>query len=85
MLVIGVAGCGGSREDSQGGDKSTIQAAGSDTMVNLAQMWSEAYETKGVSVEVSGGGSGVGVRDLIQGLIEIANCSREMKASSPPL
>ncbi len=52
-------------------------------MVNLAQMWAEEYQKvkPEVSVEVSGGGSGVGVRDLTQGIVNIANCSREMKTS----
>jgi phosphate transport system substrate-binding protein len=52
-------------------------------MVNLAQMWAEAYQAvkPGVSVEVSGGGSGVGVRDLLQGVVDMANSSRELKGS----
>lgn len=63
--------------------KTIIADSGSDTMVNLAQMWAEAYEKvePGVSVEVAGGGSGVGIRDLTQGIIDIANCSRDIKAS----
>lgn len=61
----------------------TIQNIGSDTMVNVAQAWAEAYAkiVKGVSVEVSGGGSGVGVAALINGTAEIANCSRDMSAA----
>ena len=67
---------------SQAPEKVTIQNAGSDTMVNLAQAWAEAYaslESK-VSVEVSGGGSGTGIAALINGTVDIANCSRAMKA-----
>lgn len=66
---------------SQTPEKVTIQNAGSDTMVNLAQAWAEAYasiEPK-VSVEVSGGGSGTGIAALINGTVDIANCSRAMK------
>jgi phosphate transport system substrate-binding protein len=59
----------------------TIQVKGSDTMVNLAQAWAEEYKqaAPGVSVEVSGGGSGVGIAALIKGTIDIANASRDMK------
>ena len=52
-------------------------------MVNLAQAWSEAYALPEprVSVEVSGGGSGTGIASLINGTVDIANCSRAMKPS----
>ena len=63
------------------GDTSTIQNIGSDTMVNLAQAWAEAYGKvePGVSVEVSGGGSGIGVAALLNGTCEIANSSRQLE------
>jgi phosphate transport system substrate-binding protein len=59
----------------------TIQVRGSDTMVNVAQAWAEAYQTvaPNVGVEVSGGGSGVGIAALEKGTIDIANASRNMK------
>lgn len=60
--------------------KQIIQNAGSDTMVNVAQAWAEAYAEvePSVSIEVSGGGSGTGIAALINGTVDIANCSREM-------
>jgi phosphate transport system substrate-binding protein len=63
--------------------KTVIQNTGSDTMVNLAQAWAEEYATVDptVSVEVSGGGSGTGIAALIEGTVEIANCSRKFEAS----
>jgi phosphate transport system substrate-binding protein len=80
-----------SKSEPQAGDtgggaaaaKVTIQNKGSDTMVNLAQAWAEAYKKAAptVEVEVSGGGSGVGIAALIKGTIEIANASRNMKPS----
>ncbi|NLE01425.1 MAG: phosphate ABC transporter substrate-binding protein [Fibrobacter sp.] len=64
-------------------DQSTIQIKGSDTMVNLAQAWAEEYKTitPQVNVEVSGGGSGVGIAALTRGAIDIANASRNVKKS----
>lgn len=74
-----LAGCGGGQKD--GADTVYIQNKGSDTMVNVAQAWAEQYKTvaPGVEVEVSGGGSGVGIAALIRGAIDIANASRDMK------
>jgi len=50
-------------------------------MVNLAQAWAEEYKkvAPDVDVEVSGGGSGVGIAALQKGTIDIANASRNMK------
>ena len=64
-----------------GAAKTTIQNKGSDTMVNVAQVWAEEYKKShpNVEVEVSGGGSGVGIAALIKGTIDIANASRNMK------
>ena len=72
----GVGGAGGSS-----GSASTLQVQGSDTMVNLVQAWAEAYRNvqPNVSVEVGGGGSGVGIAALINGTIQVAASSRDMK------
>lgn len=76
------AGCKKSPQ-SQSEGKVIIQNKGSDTMVNLAQAWAEAYKkvAPNVEVEVSGGGSGVGIAALIKGTVDIANASRELKPS----
>ena len=70
-----LAGCG--RDDQ----RMLIQNKGSDTLVNVAQAWAEAYQTvnPNVVVAVSGGGSGTGVAALINGTVDIANASRAMK------
>jgi len=73
----------GNEKDAGSGKQSavSIQNIGSDTMVNLAQAWAEAYAkvAPDVSVEVSGGGSGVGVSALINGTCDIANSSRKLE------
>ena len=75
--------CGKNDEGGSEPAKTVISNSGSDTMVNLAQSWAEEYEkvAPDVSVEVGGGGSGVGIRDLMQGIVDIANASRKMKDS----
>ncbi|MDD5150554.1 MAG: phosphate ABC transporter substrate-binding protein [Flavobacterium sp.] len=62
-------------------EKITIK--GSDTLVILSQKWAEVYMQKhpGTSIQVTGGGSGVGIAALINGSTDIANASRPMKAS----
>lgn len=78
-----VAGCGGQpgRSGQDSSEQTTIQVKGSDTMVNVAQAWAEEYKTAAptVGVEVSGGGSGVGIAALVRGTIDVANSSRNMK------
>jgi phosphate transport system substrate-binding protein len=65
---------------SESGPK-VIQNKGSDTLVNVAQAWAEEYAKvkPDVAVAVSGGGSGTGISALINGTVDIANASREMK------
>jgi phosphate transport system substrate-binding protein len=54
---------------------------GSDTMVNLALAWAEAYQgiRPELSLSVTGGGSGTGIAALINGTVDIANASRRIK------
>ncbi|HPC84647.1 MAG TPA: phosphate ABC transporter substrate-binding protein [Thermoanaerobaculaceae bacterium] len=82
MLVLAACGKSGGRT---GG--TTIQVRGSDTMVNVAQAWAEEYQKvePGVAIEVSGGGSGVGIAALEKGTIDIATASRDMKAEEVEL
>ncbi len=60
-----------------------ISVKGSDTMVLLGQRWAETYMKKnaGVTIQVTGGGSGVGLSALINGTTDIAEASRPMKDS----
>jgi phosphate transport system substrate-binding protein len=63
--------------------KKVITVKGSDTMVILAQRWAEQYMAKhpDVTVQVTGGGSGVGLSALINGTTDIADASRPIKGS----
>jgi phosphate transport system substrate-binding protein len=62
--------------------RTEIQNKGSDTLVNVAQAWAEAYQTvdANVAVAVSGGGSGTGIASLLNGTVDIANASRQIKS-----
>jgi phosphate transport system substrate-binding protein len=62
--------------------RTLIQNKGSDTLVNVAQAWAENYQkvSSDVAVAVSGGGSGTGIAAMINGTVDIANASRQMKS-----
>jgi phosphate transport system substrate-binding protein len=71
--------CG--NKNGAGGKKTTVQVKGSDTMVNVEQAWAEEFKRidGSVNIEISGGGSGVGIAALEKGTIHIAAASRNMK------
>jgi phosphate transport system substrate-binding protein len=58
-----------------------IRAKGSDTLIQLATAWAEAYRKvdKKVFVNANGGGTGTGVAALQNNSTDICNASREMK------
>ena len=62
-------------------DKTAIAVKGSDTMVILGQRWAETYmkANAGVTIQVTGGGSGTGIAALINGTTDICQASRAMK------
>jgi phosphate transport system substrate-binding protein len=83
LAIAVVAGCGGGRDGGGGGRRSrtVIQNKGSDTLVNVAQAWAEAYKAVDpeVAIAVTGGGTGTGMAALINGTVDIANASRKIE------
>jgi phosphate transport system substrate-binding protein len=84
FLLVGLAACGGSPSGGATpatGGLASIQNKGSDTMVNVALAWAEAYREirPGVEVAVTGGGSGTGIAALINQTVDMANASRQIK------
>ncbi len=82
LSLMALAGCG-SRTVEAGAPAltKTIEDIGSDTIVNLALAWAEAYQKvkPDIRISVSGGGSGTGLAALINGTADIANASRKIK------
>lgn len=92
MLLFLVAALAGGCQDASDGSHAdnstsgsgagnTIENKGSDTLVNLALAWAERYVAlhPEVRISVTGGGSGTGIAALINGTVDIANASRQMK------
>ena len=79
FAVVILAGCSRSGSSS----RVLLENKGSDTLVNVAQAWAEEYQTvnPSVAVAVTGGGSGTGIAALINGTVDIANASRQIKES----
>lgn len=80
-LILTACGSSANAQSSANTSHKTIENIGSDTIVNLALAWAEAYQqvNPDVSISVSGGGSGTGIAALINGTTDIANASRKIK------
>ncbi|HLF94466.1 MAG TPA: substrate-binding domain-containing protein [Planctomycetota bacterium] len=67
--------------DAPPAGKRTLTMKGSDTMVILGGKWVEHYMKKfpDVTLQVTGGGSGVGIKALKEGETDICQSSRPMK------
>ncbi len=88
-LSLFLAACGGGERQQAGGGSNAgrsnkpLTIKGSDTMVILGQRLAEEYmkANPGAVVQVNGGGSGTGIAALINGTVDLAQSSREMKDS----
>jgi len=67
---------------SSAAPKGQLKIAGSNTLLPLSQVWAETFMNKypDASVSISGGGSGQGLAQLLNGTCNIAAASRAAKA-----
>lgn len=77
LLVLAVAGV-----TAPAAVAGNITIKGSDTLLVLSQRWAEEFMKKnpGVTIQVTGGGSGTGFAALINGTTDLANASRRIKS-----
>ena len=84
VASLGLAGCGGSDEESGSSEGSatsgSVVIAGSTSVQPLSEAMSEVYmeENPDVTVEVQGGGSGQGIKSIEDGIADIGSLSREV-------
>jgi phosphate transport system substrate-binding protein len=79
LLCCLIVSCSSPQQNA--GSGASIQIKGSDTIVNLVQIWAErfVYNKPNVNVGVTGGGSGTGFAALFNGTCDIAMSSREIE------
>lgn len=77
-----LAACSSNATQSTPNSTAYIENKGSDTIVNLALAWAEKYQEEhpDIRISVTGGGSGTGIAALVNGTVDIANASRQIKA-----
>lgn len=82
LLLAACSGGGAPTSEPATPTGAVIRLTGSDTMVNLNQALAENYKRvkPDVSIQVAGGGSGVGIAGLIDGTLDIAASSRDIEA-----
>jgi len=86
------AGCSSAEEAAEQSGQTTDQPAGgkfegqelvisgSTTLLQVSEAWAAAFmENFGGTVIINGGGSGGGIADMINGINELANASRQIK------
>ena len=83
FICLLITSCGPESTSETASDSSAayIENKGSDTIVNLALAWAEKYQAEhpNVRISVTGGGSGTGIAALVNGTVDIANASRQIK------
>jgi phosphate transport system substrate-binding protein len=90
FLLVGLSACTSAEQTNTQSDSTSstyIENKGSDTIVNLALAWAEAYQAlhPEVRISVTGGGSGTGLAALANGTVDIANASRQIKSEEQQL
>ncbi len=82
-LVLALAACAAPAAPTPTAPpQQAIKDIGSDTIVNLALAWAQAYgaEHPEINISVTGGGSGTGLAALINGTADLANASRAISS-----
>lgn len=81
ILLISSSCAASSSTPANASEQAYIENKGSDTIVNLALAWAEAYQDvePELRISVTGGGSGTGIASMINGTVNIANASRPIK------
>jgi phosphate transport system substrate-binding protein len=95
VLLVGVfTGCApadtnepGANEQGTSGLSGSITVNGSTSVQPLAEELAKVFKTKNpnVTIDIQGGGSGVGVKSAMDGVVDIGMASRELKTDEKSL
>lgn len=81
FILVASSAFAGCLDGGDDGGKEVVDVKGSDTLLRLVQTWAETFNSTRVEVIVTGGGSGTGIAAMINGQIDIADASRQIKQS----
>jgi len=77
-----VPSCGGRQEAAAGKDgmKGTVTISGAFALYPMAVRWAEEFqkENPGIRIDISAGGAGKGMMDVLSGMIDLGMVSREV-------
>ena len=87
LAAFALTACARPAEGNQGGEKQNITVNGSTSVQPLAEELAKAFKTKNpnVTIDIQGGGSGVGIKSANDGVVDIGMSSRELKAEEKNL
>jgi len=83
ILIINSCGPGKKQEGSTGGKlKGTISISGAFALYPITVVWAEEFQKQypGVRIDISAGGAGKGMTDVLSGMVDLAMFSREVSA-----
>lgn len=83
LLVIGIAGCNSTSEKNEATTTTAegrIYISGAFALYPLAVKWADEFQKEypGVKIDISAGGAGKGMTDVLSGMVDIAMVSREV-------
>lgn len=90
VLLIGIlSGCARPTDTNEGGAQGgrSITVNGSTSVQPLAEELAQAFKAKdpNVTIDIQGGGSGVGIKSAMDGVVDIGMSSRELKTEEKSL
>lgn len=80
ILPLLIGGCGG---DDKGNSQKTITISGAFALYPMVVQWAEEYQKthQDVRLDITAGGAGKGMSDVLAGTVDIAMVSREVRAA----
>jgi len=83
ICAVSILSCNNNKSDSDtGGElKGRISISGAFALYPMAQKWGEEFMKlhPGVSIDISAGGAGKGMMDVLSGMVDLGMVSREVK------
>ncbi|MCL6479578.1 MAG: phosphate ABC transporter substrate-binding protein [Peptococcaceae bacterium] len=80
LISLALYGCGKGAGSKENGHTPVIRIAGSTSMMPISEKLARAYEARhpGVKIHIEGGDSSVGIRGVMEGILDIGSVSRSL-------